>query len=532
MEDFLWWHDGVIYQIYPRSFADSKHNGIGDLEGIRCKLGYLSNLGIDAIWLSPIYPSPDVDFGYDVSDYLSVDLKYGSMRDFELLLKYAHKHGIHIILDLVLNHTSDQHPWFKESRKSSNNPYRDYYLWRNPKSNGKEPNNWLSIFGGSGWKFDKNTGQYYFHMFFKEQPDLNWRNPKVRAQLLDVFRFWLDKGVDGFRLDVFNVYFKDAQYRDNPTNIFGLRPFERQEHIYDCDQKDMIPLLQEIRQILDSYPESYLVGETFLANAEKAASYCGNDLLHATFNFEFIQNPWNPGCFLNSIVNQEDALQGKCWPNYVLNNHDSARSATRFGQGEDDQRLKVAAAMLLTMRGTPFMYYGEEIGMRDIQLKRSQIKDPIGKYYWPFYKGRDGCRAPMQWNATLNAGFSNVTPWLPIHPDYIQRNVLNQQKDTDSLYNFYRQLLALRKQYPTLVRGGFKPLKQRSKQVLIYEKKYKDQLALVALNFSKSKAKVNLAQSESRKWQLLISSKHKQLEILTNDLLNLEENEACILLKV
>ncbi|HEY60635.1 MAG TPA: alpha-glucosidase [Anaerolineae bacterium] len=530
MKDFLWWRDGVIYQIYPRSFSDSNHDGIGDLEGIRQRLDYLDDLGVDAIWLSPIYPSPDVDFGYDVSDYLSIDPKFGSMRDFGLLLKDAHRHGIHIILDLVLNHTSDQHPWFKESRESLDNPYRDYYIWHEPKPGRNPPNNWQSIFGGSGWELDHHTSQYYYHMFYKEQPDLNWRNHKVHRALLDVFRFWLDQGVDGFRLDVFNVFFKDSKLRNNPTKLFGLRPYERQEHIFDCDQPEMMHLLQEIRQILDAYPESYAVGETFLANPEKAGSYCGKNILHATFNFEFLRNSWNPKRFLNNVIQWEHVLRGKCWPNYVLNNHDTVRTSTRFGEGEDDQRLKVAAAMLLTMRGTPFLYYGEEIGMRNVRIKHSQIKDPIGKRYWPFYKGRDGCRAPMQWEAIPNAGFSTVEPWLPVHSDYIQRNVTNQYRDPHSILNFYKKLLALRKRHPVLVRGIFEPIQQKSKHVLVYERKYKNQRALIALNFSDSKIKIILVQSRKNKWRLLLSNQRKKLEILSADSFNLEGNEALILL--
>ena len=292
-KDFLWWRDGIIYQIYPRSFADANNDGIGDLQGIIGKLEYLQTLGVDAIWLSPIYPSPDVDFGYDVADYKAIDPKFGTIKDFEQLVKEAKKRDIHIILDLVLNHTSDQHEWFIESKKSKDNPYHDWYIWQDPKPNGDPPNQWQAVFGGPAWEFDPNIGQYYYHMFYKEQPDVNWRNPAVRAEMLDVFRFWLKKGVDGFRLDVFNAYFKDPQLRENPRK-FGIRPFDQQKHIYDCSQPEMFPLLNEIRSMLDQYKQAYAVGESFLATTEQSAGYCGDGKLHAAFNFDFAENRWHP----------------------------------------------------------------------------------------------------------------------------------------------------------------------------------------------------------------------------------------------
>ncbi len=310
--EFLWWRDGVIYQIYPRSFADSNGDGIGDLGGIVTRLDYLQELGVDAIWLSPINPSPDVDFGYDVSDYLDVDPKYGALADFDRLVNEAHARNIRIVLDLVLNHTSDEHAWFLQSRSSLDNPYRDYYLWEEPR-NGQAPNNWQAVFGGRAWELDEQTGQYYYHMFYKEQPDVNWRNPKVRQAMLDVFRFWADRGADGFRLDVFNMYFKSAALTDNPPKL-GIRGFDRQQHIYDCDQPGMMPLLQEIRQVLDGYPERYAVGETFEATAEKAAKYAQPGLLHGTFDFTFLLSPWNPQRFLQAITQWEQALGPDGWP--------------------------------------------------------------------------------------------------------------------------------------------------------------------------------------------------------------------------
>jgi alpha-glucosidase len=491
-KDFLWWRDGVIYQIYPRSFADSNNDGIGDLQGIISKLDYLQTLGVDAIWLSPIYPSPDIDFGYDVADYTAINPKFGSMDDFDQLVEQAEKRNIHIILDLVLNHTSDQHPWFIESTLSKDNPYHDWYLWRDPQPDGGPPNNWQSIFGGSGWTYDPDLDQYFFHMFYEEQPDLNWRNPEVHDAMLDNFRFWLDKGVKGFRLDVFNEYYKDALFRDNPPKM-GIRGFDRQEHIYDNSQPEMYPLLKEIRTIVDQYEHSYVVGETFLADTQQTASYCGKDKLHAAFNFDFADNPWNPNRFLDSVTKWYGALSADAWPNNFLSNHDKTRAASRYCHGEDDQRAKVAAAMLLTLKGTPFIYYGEEIGLRDIPIrKKEDVKDRIGKTFWPFHKGRDGCRAPMQWNKQPYSGFSQSEPWLPVHENYPQRNVENQISDPDSLFNFFKSLIQLRKNHPALHKGDFTPLECKARHVMCYSRQWNEETIIVILNFSGRRQKIQL----------------------------------------
>lgn len=531
-QDYLWWRDGVVYQIYPRSFMDSNGDGVGDLKGIASKLDYLAGLGVAAIWLSPIYPSPDVDFGYDVSDYTAIDPRYGSMEDFDHLVKEAHQRGIRVILDLVLNHTSDQHPWFLESKKSRENPYRDWYLWRDPQPNGKPPNNWQSIFGGPGWQYDPVTGQSYFHMFCKEQPDVNWRNPDTRKAMLKVFRFWLERGVDGFRLDVFNAYFKTADLKDNPTHLFGLRAFERQRHVNDIDQPEMLPLLKDIRQMLDEYPERYAVGETFLATPRMAAHYCGVDQLHAAFNFSFLHSRWNARQFLNNIQDWENILGDRATPNYVLNNHDVTRSATRYGIGENDERLKVAAGMLLTLRGTPFIYYGEEIGMRDVQLARSQIMDPVGKRYWPIIKGRDGCRGPMQWDASQYAGFSTAKPWLPIHTDHTQRNVVGQDGEASSLLNFYRKLIHLRREVSALHAGMFTSITFDPHYVLGYLRQTADQTVLVALNFGLRPHGLVLGQELARaKWKLLLSNKRDELQPMRDRVLPLDREEVCILIQ-
>ena len=524
-KDFLWWRDGIIYQIYPRSFYDTTGSGIGDLNGITEKLDYLGDLGVDALWLSPINPSPDRDFGYDVSDYLSIDPKFGSMPDFERLIEKAAKKGIRIIMDLVLNHTSDQHPWFLESRSSRENPKRDWYIWCDGKGNGQPPNNWLSVFGGSAWQWDEASGQYYLHMFTNEQPDLNWRNPAVRRQMLDVFRFWLDKGVKGFRLDVFNLYFKDAEFRDNPTRPLHIRPDQRQRMIYNCDLPEMMDVLAEIRELLDRYEDAYAVGETFLGSPEKAAGYCGEKALHQAFLFDFLECRWNPKCFSKVVKEWEAALEETNWPNYVLNNHDVKRSASRYSQGEDDERLKVAAAMLLTLRGTPFLYYGEEIGMREVKLTRGQILDPVGQRFWPFYKGRDGCRTPMQWSSGKNAGFSSDSPWLPLHPDWPDRNVENHEKGPESLLNFYKGLIALRKSEPVLLKGSLEFLEDMPSGMMAYRRELDARNAWIYLNFGQNIRRVAVPEVKISR---VFSNKRKDLP--DGQMIELLGNEALILI--
>jgi alpha-glucosidase len=519
----MWWRDGIIYQIYPRSFADSDGDGLGDLTGILSHLDYLQDLGVDAIWLSPIYPSPDADFGYDVADYTDIDPRYGTMEIFDRLVAEAHRRDIHIILDLVLNHTSDRHPWFQASRASRDNPYRDWYLWRD------RPNNWESIFGGKAWQYDPATRQYYYHMFLKQQADLNWRNPQVRRAMLDVCRFWLDRGVDGFRLDVFNAYFKDAEFKDNPFRL-GLRGFDRQRHLYDMSQPEMMPLLAELRALLDSYPERYAVGETFLESQVGAAEYCGEDRLHAAFDFAFTYSRWNPVALMRSVRSWEAALGEAKWPNHVLNNHDTPRLATRKLAGRSDDALKVAAALLLTLRGTPILYYGEEIGMRDLSLTREQILDPVGKRYWPFNKGRDGCRGPMQWDASENAGFSQGTPWLPAAPDFGERSVAAQREDPGSLLNFYRQLIAVRRSSLALHSGSFELVGEPTRQVAAYLRQAERELVLVALNFTASPQVFSIPHAlQSRPWKLLLSNRRSLPPDLISGQLNLKPDEALII---
>lgn len=522
MNNALWWQEGIIYQIYPRSFADSNADGIGDLRGILARLDYLADLGIDAIWLSPFYPTPDKDFGYDVSDYCNVDPRFGTLEDFDALVTEAHRRGIRVILDLVLNHTSDQHPWFLESRSSRDNPRRNWYIWRD------RPNNWAACFGGSAWEFDPQTGQYYLHLFTREQPDLNWRNPEVRQALFDVFRFWLERGADGFRLDVFNAYYKHPDFPNNPPK-FGLRAFDRQHHIYEMDQPEMIPLLQEVRRLLDSYPERYAVGETYLGTAEKAVRYAGADKLHAAFSFDFTSAdtsflgipvfPFNPPWIMERILRRDRIFDAAgVWPTTVMSNHDLPRAATRYGRGEDDRLPRIALTILLTVRGTPFLYQGEEIAMRDIPLTRADVQDPAGKPYWPFYKGRDGCRSPMQWDDSPYAGFSTVRPWLKVHPNYRQRNVAAQQKDPHSTFHFTRTLIALRRAHPALRRGRFVPL-SANRHLLAYLRQEGEESILVAMNFSNQPRTLSLPEHILPETLLLSSTTETPQQVQNRQLL-------------
>ncbi len=524
--DWLWWRDGVVYQIYPRSFQDSNGDGLGDLPGITSRLDYLQELGVSAIWLSPFYPSPDKDFGYDISDHCAVDARFGTLQDFDELARQSHARGIRIILDLVLNHTSDHHPWFLEARSSRDNPRRDWYIWRD------KPNNWASYFGGKAWKYDPLTGQYFLHLFTQGQPDLNWRNPDVRQAQLDVVRFWLERGVDGFRLDVFNTYFKDADLRDNPARL-GISTVLTQVQKYSLDQPEMLPLLVEFRSILDAQPERYSVGETEHANAQKAASYCGPDRLHAAFSFELVGFGglgvrWNPSWIKKRFQERERAFSKPgLWPTTVTGNHDVKRPATRFSRSENDAGAKIAMFLLLTLRGTPFLYYGDEIGMRDLVLRREQVMDPVGKAYWPFMKGRDGCRSPMQWDGSPQAGFSQVEPWLMVHPDYIQRNVSSQRHAPDSIFNLTKTLIALRKQTPALLHGSLVFSATGLPGALVYIREIPGRRILCLANFKGKPLKLNISSFGS--FNHFLFSTHPNRSALDGPVLTLRPYEACLL---
>jgi len=502
-QEFLWWRDGVIYQIYPRSFADANGDGIGDLRGIIPHLDYLRELGVDGIWLSPIYPSPMKDFGYDVKDYCDIDPVFGARADFDDLLREAHARNIRVIMDMVMNHTSDEHAWFSESRSSRDNPKRDWYFWRDPRPGGRPPNNWQSVFGGSAWQFDPQTGQYYLHLFDPGQPDLNWRNPEVKQAMQDIWRFWLDRGVDGFRLDVAHMLAKRPDLPDNPRKL-GLRAWDRQRHIHYVNLPETHAIWKEFRQVLDEYPERMAVAE---AGLEGAGDYCAPDEAHLAFAFGLMQAPWNPRTFQRTIDNWERSLPEGAWPCWVLSNHDQPRHISRWGSGAlGEARAKVAAALLLTLRGTPFLYYGEELGLRQGHIPRAEIVDPPGKRYWPFYKGRDGARTPMQWNAGPNAGFGLGKPWMRLSRDADRINVEREQSEPDSLLNLYRRLIALRKATPALRQGAYRSLIERPTEALVYLREHAGQRVLVCLNFAARPAHIDLSLAEGREWKVLLST--------------------------
>ena len=531
-DDYLWWRDGVIYQIYPRSFADTDGDGIGDLPGLISRLDYLNgapdSLGVDAIWLSPIYPSPMYDFGYDVADYENIDLAFGRLEDFDRLTAECHKRGIRVVMDLVLNHSSHQHPWFIESRSSRDNPKRDWYIWRDPKRGGGAPNNWQARFGGSGWEWDERTDQYYYHMFLKEQPDLNWRNPELRARIFQAVKFWLDRGVDGFRLDVVNAYFKDERFRNNPPAP-GRRAYDRQKHIYDLNRPELIDVYQELRRRLDSYSERMAVGEVMDATPELVGRFCGPDRLHLAFDFELTDQPWRARAFHEALSRNESALRSDTQPCYALSNHDRDRHATRYGGGpESDARAKVAALLLLTTRSTPFIYYGEEIGMQNTPIPRAEVQDPYGKRYPRL--GRDPERAPMQWSAEANAGFTTGRPWLRLNKDYRKRNVAAQQPDPDSVLSFYKQVIRFRRESVALRRGKYEPVIRRPVNVLAYVRRAPEQIMLVALNFTGRKTSAAIDKTLlAKNWWLRLTSVPGEGERLKEGKVTLAPFEACVL---
>jgi alpha-glucosidase len=519
-----WWQTAVIYQIYPWSFQDSNGDGIGDLQGIISRLDYLNlgvpesgqagtgrSLGIDAIWLSPVYPSPMKDFGYDVADYCDIDPRFGTLADFDQLLQEAHRRGIRVLMDLVLNHTSDQHAWFIESRASRVSPKRDWYIWANPREGGP-PSNWQAVFGGSAWEWDARTGQYYLHSFLKEQPDLNWRHPEVRQAMFEVVRFWLDRGVDGFRLDAINWIGKDIRWPDNPRR-FGMRSYLRQIHRYSRDQPETHEALRALRAMLKSYPEAVLIGEASSDTPGGPAVFYGggHDELHLVFSFRLLKSRWRAGLMKQVICEWDAAIPLTGWPTQVLSNHDQSRHWNRYGRGGNaERRARAAALLLLTLRGTPFLYYGEEIGMRDVRLKYRELRDPYTKRYWPFLKGRDRARTPMQWNDSTHAGFTAGTPWLPLSADWRGINVAVEEEDATSLLALYRRLIRIRKQSPALRQGIFRCLDGPS-DCLIYVRESCEPMErmLVVINFSDRPSSFSLGAVHERGDVLLSSDPHR-----------------------
>jgi glycosidase len=532
-----WWQRGVIYQVYPRSFMDANGDGIGDLAGITSCLDYLAGtLGVDAVWLSPFYPSPMVDFGYDVMDYVGVDPIFGTLADFEELVHQIHRRNLKIIIDFVPNHSSDQHPWFLESRSSRSSPKRDWYIWADPRPDGSPPNNWLSVFGGPAWEWDAFTGQYYLHSFLKEQPDLNWRNPQLKAAMLDALRIWLERGIDGFRIDVAHFIMKDPLLRDNPTKTRArqklhkpMGAYDQQEHIFDNNHPDTHPVYREIRQLLDDYSTvqpRFSIGEVHIFDWEKWAAYYGQNLdeLHMPFNFHLLRVEWQAGAIRKMVDSLEAALPEGAWPNYVLGNHDEKRLASRLGH----QGARLAALLLLTLRGTPTLYYGDEIGMTEASIPPEDQQDPWGLRVPGL--GRDGCRTPMQWDSSPKGGFSpaGTSTWLPLGTDYAAVNVASQLSKPDSLLNLYRQLLAKRKSALALQIGDYQPLSSGKPGCYAYLRTLKgDAGYLVAINFTEQE--LNQKYSGLTGGELILSTYMDRSEHLNEGKLILRPNEGILI---
>ncbi|HWR12610.1 MAG TPA: alpha-amylase family glycosyl hydrolase [Rectinemataceae bacterium] len=493
-----WWEDAVFYQIYPRSFMDSNADGIGDLAGIAGRLDYLEWLGVDALWISPFFPSPMKDFGYDVADYRGIDPIFGTMGDFLLLMTEAKKRGIRVILDLVANHSSEEHPWFVDARSSRESPRHDWYIW--VPETGKAPNNWKSLFElRSAWYPNPATGERYLATFTHCQPEFNWRNPEVRGAFYDIMKYWYGLGVDGFRLDVATAYAKDPALRSNPFSL-KANPDFFQKHVHDRNHPDFHGFFKEMRRVADESPkaspdasepgERILIGETHGQDPALAAS-ChgdGDDELHMAFNFDFLRQPWRAKAFRGSAERWYSLMPQGAWPNFTLSNHDQPRHIWRYRADDPEitlARAKVAAAMLLTLRGSPFLYYGEEIGMGCFRLPRKALRDPLGIRTWPLaFLGRDPERTPMQWDGSPGGGFGSSSPWLPLNPDWRECNVAAQRELPESLLLWYRSLLALRRAEAALRRGTMRFL-EKGADILAYERsdEASGRRVVVLLNF-------------------------------------------------
>ena len=503
-----WWQSAIVYQIYPWSFQDSNGDGIGDLPGIISRLDYLNgspdSLGVDAIWLSPIYLSPMHDFGYDVSDYCDIDPRFGTLADFDRLVSEAHRRGIRVVMDLVLNHTSNQHPWFIESRSSRTSAKRDWYYWADGKSGRRPPNNWAARFGGSAWTHDPHTGQYYLHSFLSEQPDLNWTNPAVRDAVFGVVRFWLDRGVDGFRLDAINWLGKDTSWPDNPARL-AWRSYYRQIHRYDRDQPHTHEALRALRSSLKDREDILLVGETSSDTPGGPAAFYGNgsNELHEVFDFRLLRSDWHPDTFRRLILDSDRAVPQGGWPPVVFSNHDQSRHIDRYGAGgEAIRRARAAALLLFTLRGTPFVYYGEELGLHDGRLRRADLHDPYTIRYWPWKTGRDPARTPMPWDDSPQAGFTTGRPWLPLSHAWRQTNVAGEQHDPASILSLYKRLIRMKKGSNALTVGTYHPVDGGPPECLFFTREslvdgQRDAL-FIAVNFSAHTQKISLPAGPSK----------------------------------
>ncbi|MGH7875202.1 MAG: alpha-amylase family glycosyl hydrolase [Candidatus Binatia bacterium] len=493
---YLWWQRGIIYQVYPRSFMDSNGDGVGDLVGLISRLDYLRWLGVDAVWISPLYPSPMKDFGYDVADYTAIHPLFGTLADFDRLITEAHARDLKVILDFVPNHSSDQHPWFVESRSSRDNPKRNWYIWRDPGAGGGPPNNWLSCFGGIAWEYDAHTEQYYYHAFLREQPDLNWRNPEVVEAMLNVLRFWLERGVDGFRVDVLWHLIEDDQFRDNPPNPSwreGTDPYQKLIPLHTTDQSEVHGVIARVRRLVDQYKDRVLIGEIYLP-IERLVQYYGADLggVHVPFNFQLLLAKWHARDMARIIAEYEAALPEGGWPNWVLGNHDRPRIASRVGPAQ----ARLAAMLLLTLRGTPTLYYGDEIGMHDVEISPDEVQDPFEKNVPGHGLGRDPQRTPMQWSAEKNAGFTTGKRWLPIAQDYTQMNVEVERDDPVSILTLYSSLIKVRRGESALEVGQFEPMEAEG-DMLTYVRRDRESAFLIALNLGRQPQTINFSNKAS-----------------------------------
>ncbi|OMH29108.1 alpha-glucosidase family protein [Motiliproteus sp. MSK22-1] len=509
-----WWRGALIYQIYPRSFMDSNQDGIGDLPGITAKLDYISSLNVDAIWLSPFFTSPMKDFGYDVSNYRDVAPMFGTLEDFDRLLAGAHERNIKVIIDQVLSHTSDQHPWFEESRQSSDNPKSDWFVWADSLPDGTPPNNWLSVFGGSAWTWDSRRRQYYLHNFLASQPDLNFHNPAVVEQLLSDVEFWLKRGVDGFRLDTANFYYHDQQLRNNPANekvsngSIGVRldnPYAYQSHVYDKSRPENLGFLRKLRTLLDQYPGTTTVGEVGCDRSlETMADYtAGGDKLHMAYSFDLLTEQKDATFIRHTIESIESQLRDG-WPCWSIGNHDVQRVASRWAQGSpSDKQSILMMALQLSLRGSFCIYQGEELGLTEAELELEELQDPYGIAFWPEFKGRDGCRTPHPWQEDqLNAGFSEVKPWLPVPAEHYKASVSHQDTDPHSVLNAYRSFAAWRRGFPTLIKGDIQFL-DAPENCLMFLRTTGEQKMLVAINLTDSPRSLSLPAGFHAEQQIL-----------------------------
>ncbi|WP_425642368.1 alpha-glucosidase family protein [Marinomonas gallaica] len=501
-----WWQGGIIYQIYPRSFMDANGDGIGDLKGITGKLDYVASLGVNAIWLSPIFTSPMKDFGYDVSDYRDIDPMFGSLADFQRLIERAHELGLKVMIDQVISHSSDQHPWFEESRQDRTNPKADWYVWADPKPDGTPPNNWLAIFGGSAWKWDCRRLQYYLHNFLESQPDFNFHHPEVRNVHLDSMRFWLEMGVDGFRLDTVNFYFHSQGLEDNPPVPPGEpktkgapedNPYTYQRHVYDLSRPENLIFLQELRALMDEFPGTTTVGE--IGDdfpLKRMAQYTdGGDKLHMAYTFELLNKPRSPE-FLRDVIRTTNDSVRDGWPCWAVSNHDVVRMRTRWGADEDPiQYPLVILALTLSLRGSVCLYQGEELGLPEADVPFERIQDPYGIPLWPVFKGRDGCRTPMVWEDASHGGFSTTEPWLPVDARHLPLSVATQEANPDSFLHQVRQLIHWRQSQPALVRGELTFVDVGNEDLLAFTRCYEEETVVVVINVTGQSQQATLTET-------------------------------------